>query len=230
MLLSALYATNGGTLYGFETTEVTSIARYEHATEDGTALALYSVKLKNEADTASLLGVLNGEEMAESRNQNLQELLGYSAIQANYLDDGTEDYDNPEVSNKLELTDGVLALNKVSLGKYLIGFEAYSTVGAIKSLFKNSVEIKDKNGEAMADSALVGTGAVISCGWESCIAVLTGDINGDAIVSSMDYLGLTASVKGGMALSGAYSAAADVNGDNVTTATDCILMKDLLQN
>lgn len=229
-LLSSLLGEAEGSLYGFEIAEVTSIARYAHDSDDGTALALYSVKLKNAAETASLINVLNGEELADSRNQNLHTLLGYSAVQANYVSSAEEDFDSPSGGSKLELTDSAAALNRFTLGKHFRGFEVYSTVGAIKSLFKYNVEIKDKNGEVMADTALVGTGAVISCGYESCIAVLAGDVNGDAMVSSIDYLSLAASVKGGTALGSAYSAAADLNGDGVNTATDCILIKSMLQN
>lgn len=126
---------------------------------------------------------------------------------------------------KLELTDAAAASGSYSLNEYFSGFAVGTTGTALKTLFKYEVTITDNSGTAVADGNSVGTGYTVSCGDESCIAVLQGDINGDADISSLDYLALTTSIKKALSFTGAYFIAADMNGNNTTDSADCILIK-----
>lgn len=130
---------------------------------------------------------------------------------------------------RLQLTSVAETTGLYTLGtQYFEGFGQKATVSQLKALFEYEVAVADYAGTAVADGDVVGTGCVISCGGESRIAVLRGDINGDSFVSTIDYLTLSSSVKTGSALSGAYFAAADLNYDDMNSAADCIAIKKLL--
>lgn len=126
---------------------------------------------------------------------------------------------------RLELTEAAVATGSYSLADYFKGFSVKTAATDMKTLFKYDVTITDQSGATVTDSTFVGTGCIITCGDESCTAVLIGDINGDADISSIDYLALTKSIKSASAFTGAYFAASDMNGDGAASSADCILIK-----
>lgn len=126
---------------------------------------------------------------------------------------------------KLELTTKAAASGAYSLTKYFKGFSNATTGSAIKALFKYDVVITDENGALVNDNAYIGTGCVITCGEESCVAILNGDLNGDAEISSIDYITLSQALKSVTSITGAYSVAADMDNDGFTNSADYILLK-----
>lgn len=130
---------------------------------------------------------------------------------------------------KLKLTSAAEATGLYTLGaQYFEGFAQKATVSRLQELFEYDVAISTADGAALSESAVVGTGCVIGCGGESRTAVLRGDINGDALVSTIDYLTLNAAVKNGSPLTGAYFVAADLNCDGMNSTADCIAIKKML--
>lgn len=130
---------------------------------------------------------------------------------------------------KLQLTATAQSAGKYTLGDvYFEGFGVKTSLADFKALFEYEVEVKDKNGVVIGNDGLVGTGYILSCAGESRIAVLRGDINGDAMISALDYLALKASFKYGAKFTGEYFEAADYNGDKLNSAIDCIAIKTAL--
>jgi len=129
----------------------------------------------------------------------------------------------------LELKDDVAASGVYELNeKFIKGFGVGMQFSQFKNLFKYDVKVYDNNGNEVTDTGCIGTGYTVSCEGDSCFAILAADINGDATVSSVDYISLQSSLKDKQELSEAFSLAADLNGDGVATTADCISMKSLL--
>lgn len=130
----------------------------------------------------------------------------------------------------LELKDDVAASGVYELSeKYISGFGVGMKSPQFKELFKYDVRVFDLNGNEVTDTGCIGTGYTVSCEDDSCVAILQADLNGDAMVSSVDYISLQSALKDKLELGEAPALAADVNGDGTTSAADCISMKTLLQ-
>ncbi len=134
------------------------------------------------------------------------------------------------VAPGLVLKDEVAASGKYSLTeKYFTGFDFATDTAFIKELFKYEVLVFDAKGVETKDADPVGTGFVITCEDESCVTVLKADINGDAAISTADYISMGAAIKSTVTLSEAYFMAADLDGDGVLTAADCITLCKLVK-
>ncbi len=130
---------------------------------------------------------------------------------------------------KLMLTATAEATGQYTLSDlYFEGFAQKTVLSQFTGLFEYEVAVVDTNGISVAADGMIGTGYKVSCAGESRIAVLQGDLNSDAFVSTIDYMALTVSVKNDTALTGAFFKAADINGDSMNSAADCIAMKTLL--
>lgn len=134
------------------------------------------------------------------------------------------------IANGLELKDDIAASGIYNLGEqYFKGFSAGMQIDSFKALFKYSVKVFDLDGNEVTSTGCVGTGYTVTCEDDSRTAVLTADLNGDAVVSSVDYISLQSSLKAKLELSTASKEAADVSGDGVISAADCLSLKLLLQ-
>lgn len=132
---------------------------------------------------------------------------------------------------KLELTEAAVATGIYTLGnEYFQGFGEKLTGTELKELFKYDISIVDANGNAIADTGVIGTGYVISCAGESRTAVLTLDVNCDAIISSADLITLNAAIKQETNLVSYCSVAADADRNGTLSASDVITMKKYLSN
>lgn len=132
---------------------------------------------------------------------------------------------------RLQLTGSAQSAGKYTLGDiYFEGFGVKTVLVDFKALFEYEIEVKDQNGAAVSNDCMVGTGYTLSCAGESRIAVLRGDINGDAMISALDYLALKSSFKYGTRFTGEYFEAADYNADKLNSALDCIAIKNALSN
>jgi hypothetical protein len=102
------------------------------------------------------------------------------------------------------------------------------TVKQVKGQFKYPVAILDKNGNALADTAVVTTGStvyLVSAPEKRAVIVIKGDVNGDGIVNRLDYLEVKNYFLNVTSLTGAYYTAADCDGDGDITTTDYLRIK-----
>ena len=102
--------------------------------------------------------------------------------------------------------------------------------GNVKKSFAKEVTVTDYNGNALSDDAFVGTGCrVTDSGTYSAYVVVKGDISGDGMASTIDYLLLSAHVTGAESLDSIFETAADFNVDGSISAADCLVMKNMLR-
>ncbi len=96
--------------------------------------------------------------------------------------------------------------------------------------FKCEVVVLSQNGAVMSSVAAVGTGCVVAqqdaAGntIKSVTVVVLGDINGDAQLSSSDYLAVHMDISGSALLSAVSEKAADVSGSGYVDSIDYITM------
>ena len=136
-------------------------------------------------------------------------------------------------------------LNVTISGGYFRGIPSEITYKTFKNSFSNSENwnwnIYPANAAGKYDyftessSAYIGTGCTfrIEYGFsniQSYDIVVLGDVNGDGMINSADYIALKAHVKkiDGAALNGSYLKAADLNDDSRVTATDYLRLKRYL--
>lgn len=119
--------------------------------------------------------------------------------------------------------------------------------------FKENIEsdgttiiIKDKNGNELSDTDIIGTGTTIEISKEieqtpegesepekvqvseTFTAKIDGDIDGDGKISTTDLSLIVEVVMSKKTLEGIYSEAGDLNGDGKISITDLAIIKDLL--
>ncbi len=120
--------------------------------------------------------------------------------------------------------DSVLSLKD----SMLINVTDKYTASMIKSQFKYSVVVTDKNGNALADSDKVGTGCAVylaSDKSKSAVILIEGDVNGDGTIDGTDYLKIKTHFLGAGDITGVYFEAADCDNDGVVGSTDYLRLK-----
>ncbi len=103
----------------------------------------------------------------------------------------------------------------------------------IKALFEDSdMSISDAEGNPVADTARASTGSaittVINGKSYSLTLVVSGDINGDGMTSTADYLQIVKHVSNKRILEGYFFAASDMTDDGVVSTTDCAIVRKLI--
>ena len=119
----------------------------------------------------------------------------------------------PEPSDPFELKEDVPSSIEIADGM-LLGITDTMTVEDIKALFVGEVTVER-----------VGTGATITAGGQTIVMVIYGDVDGDGIIDSTDYLIVKRMVIGNSSLTGAYLKAASPSGDDEPSSYDCLLIK-----
>ncbi len=77
---------------------------------------------------------------------------------------------------------------ELSNGK-IYGIPVGATVGVLKNAYYNAVvEVTNANGVALANHEMIGTGYFVKINGISYTAVVFGDIDGDAVLSTADYI------------------------------------------
>ena len=124
---------------------------------------------------------------------------------------------------------------------YISNIKIGTSAGSLISKLKNNnekVTIKitsiDSNNKTIEkkDSTVLGTGDIvnISNGTEtkSFRIVIYGDVNGDGLVSAVDYVKIKNYIMSSSELSGSYKLAADVNNDGTISAVDYVNIKNYI--
>ena len=104
--------------------------------------------------------------------------------------------------------------------------EPFTKVEDIKKKYSN-VSVKS-NGRELSDGDLIGTGSVISIDGKEYTVVKKGDLNGDGVIKSADYILLKNYISGKKQLSDAEKMASDVNKDNNIKSADYVLIKNFI--
>lgn len=149
-------------------------------------------------------------------------------------------FEKPEIKELLPKTDGSTTLvvdRDNAETPYLIGLSADgTTVEQLRQALENEeAQVIVKRGDTVLDgTALVGTGCEVLCVsakdpnvvYDSVTVILYGDVDGDGRINTEDYdLMKTASVADAAVIaSGAYTLAADVNGDGTVDFFDVAII------
>lgn len=123
-------------------------------------------------------------------------------------------------------------------GEYMTGVNTSTTVISLKSLFNEDdsyISVKDEKGNVVSDNYVVGTGFTVNLVVEGVVKqtyklVIKGDISGDGIVSSNDYVALAKHLNNTVVLSDVCQKAADCDNSGELSTTDYIVMKNMLSS
>jgi hypothetical protein len=111
-------------------------------------------------------------------------------------------------------------------GDLVSGIQEYTTVSTMLNQFANdSLEVVDCNGVVISGSAVVGTGTTIKLYQNGIVVdvatiVVSGDLDGNGMVDTTDYLRVKACVLSRFTFNAAQNAAADVDGDGSVSRAD----------
>ena len=135
---------------------------------------------------------------------------------------GSYDYVN---ELNLRLTDSYLS-------GFTLGTPVKSLISQIKSVNKNATVTVTARGAAVADSALVATGQVLTiqdaAGTYTYTCVVYGDANGDGRIAATDLLAVKKHILGTQTLSGAYARAAQLSGSKIAATSLLAIKKHIL--
>ena len=106
-------------------------------------------------------------------------------------------------------------------GGYVYNLPEKTTVNDLLSTVYSTAQVLDANGNTVSGDTLVGTGMILSYPAASYIVVVYGDVNGDGVITTVDYLLCKMCITYAN-LEGAYLKAADIDGDGLISGTDCV--------
>ena len=117
------------------------------------------------------------------------------------------------------------------------GFTEKTTVETALSYFEQDnsyLQIKDADGNILEGNDIIGTGCTVNLVVNEAVKasytiIVTGDLSGNGMISSSDYMKLRAVLKAQSFLTGTFEYAADINNDGSITATDYLLLRGYLK-
>ena len=125
-----------------------------------------------------------------------------------------------------------LRLSDAYLSGFTLGTPVQSLISQIKSVNKNATVTVTARGEAVAGSALVATGQVLTiqdaAGTYTYTCVVYGDANGDGRIAATDLLAVKKHILGTQTLSGAYARAAQLSGSKIAATSLLAIKKHIL--
>ena len=140
---------------------------------------------------------------------------------------------NPEPSGSYDYVNELnLRLSDSYLSGFTLGTPVKSLISQIKSVNKNATVTVTAGGAAVADSALVATGQVLTiqdtAGTYTYTCVVYGDANGDGRIAATDLLAVKKHILGTQTLSGAYARAAQLSGSKIAATSLLAIKKHIL--
>ena len=140
---------------------------------------------------------------------------------------------NPEPSGSYDYVNELnLRLSDSYLSGFTLGTPVKSLISQIKSVNKNATVTVTDGGAAVADSALVATGQVLTiqdaAGTYTYTCVVYGDANGDGRIAATDLLAVKKHILGTQTLSGAYARAAQLSGSKIAATSLLAIKKHIL--
>ncbi len=134
-----------------------------------------------------------------------------------------ERYREPDITKLTLDSDSKLSID-TNVNGVTIGSKASDVIA---QFINDDVRITDRNGNAVAATAAVGTGYTVSyyigdSAVDSKKLVVLGDTNGDAQLSASDYMNVLLDISGTTKLNGVFSLAGDVSGSGSLDSIDYI--------
>jgi hypothetical protein len=108
---------------------------------------------------------------------------------------------------------------------YLSGIKEKVTVADLKKEFDGDILVLDSDGKALSSSSYVGTGCKVNMGSELVTIYIFGELTGDGIIESIDYLILKKIILGNISYTPEQLKASCVNGDPKPSSVDYYLVK-----
>jgi len=120
----------------------------------------------------------------------------------------------------------ILSISVIEDTKFIINFSEKKTVDTLLSNFESSSSISvTKNGKTLAKNDLVGTGTLITIGKDSAYVIISGDTNGDGLITSTDYMQIKSYFLGKYNFDKIQFIAADTDADDSISGTDYMQIK-----
>ena len=152
-----------------------------------------------------------------------------------------EDAKNEIEENQSKIVDIINQSGYKYSSDYISDIKIGTSAGSMISKLKNGnekVTVKvtsiDSNNKTIEkkDSTVLGTGDIVTISTstesKSFRVVIYGDVNGDGVVSAVDYVKIKNYIMSASELSGSYKLAADVNLDSAITAVDYVNVKNYI--
>lgn len=152
-----------------------------------------------------------------------------------------EDAKNEMEENQSKIVDIINQSGYKYSSDYISNIKIGTSAGSMISKLKNGnekVTVKvtsiDSNNKTIdkKDSTVLGTGDIVTISTstesKSFRVVIYGDVNGDGVVSAVDYVKIKNYIMSASELSGSYKLAADVNLDSAITAVDYVNVKNYI--
>ena len=152
-----------------------------------------------------------------------------------------EDAKNEIEENQSKIVDIINQSGYKYSSDYISNIKIGTSAGSMISKLKNGnekVTVKvtsiDSNNKTIEkkDSTVLGTGDIVTISTstesKSFRVVIYGDVNGDGVVSAVDYVKIKNYIMSASELSGSYKLAADVNLDSAITAVDYVNVKNYI--
>lgn len=150
-------------------------------------------------DTITLYNV-DLDVLATAKSEIALEKAGFTVTKATQQD--PFELKDPN-NDRIKIVDGML-----------LGITDSMTVDQIKALFAGQVTVER-----------VGTGATITAGGQSIVMIILGDIDGDGVIDSTDYLLVKRAILGNTTLNAAQNKAACVSGGTEPDSVDYLMIK-----
>lgn len=133
-----------------------------------------------------------------------------------------------------DITSAKSTIQKTTTGKAFRGFDERSTASTVLGSFNEDSDflvIYDTNGNEVANTDMVATGYTVNVVVNGNVTVtyslvVTGDVTGDGVVSSADYVAESKALKNTLSLDGAFALALDYNCDDTISSLDIIALKN----
>lgn len=106
-----------------------------------------------------------------------------------------------------------------------------NTVQYLKEKLASDITVYNRNGQALSNDDLVGTGSRIIYDNQELVALLYGDVNGDGKINSVDLLVLQRHILEIEVLTGVYLSAGNINknGKNPSSHDSLLIQRHILE-
>ncbi len=136
---------------------------------------------------------------------------------------------DPAVYSIANFTPGDAYVGKINVNvdsQRLTGLKSGFKVSEVKEMFVDNIKAYTPDNVLLADGAAIGTGTVLKSedGADTCVVVIKGDIDGNGIINSTDFMQMAGHIMKSGVLSGVYFDAAKVGGGVSVTSADYLAM------